>query len=75
MDDRWLSVDDVAEYLGVSKDTVYTWVTTKNMPGHKAGRLWKFKTDEIDEWMRAGGAASSSQPRTSAHGPQGGEGE
>lgn len=23
MDDRWLSVDEIAEYLGVSKDTVY----------------------------------------------------
>ncbi len=36
--DRWLSVDEVAEYLGVSKDTVYTWVTQKGMPGHKVGR-------------------------------------
>lgn len=26
MDDRWLSVDEIAEYLGVSKDTVYTWI-------------------------------------------------
>ena len=38
MDDRWLSVDEIAEYLGVSKDTVYTWVTSKGMPGHKVGR-------------------------------------
>ncbi len=29
MDDRWLSVDEMADYLGVSKDTVYTWVTSK----------------------------------------------
>ena len=59
MEDRWLSVDEIAEYLGISKDTVYTWVANKNMPGHKAGRLWKFKKREIDEWMRASGAASS----------------
>ena len=56
MVDRWLSVDEIAEYLGISKDTVYTWVTNKDMPGHKAGRLWKFKTSEIDEWIRGGGA-------------------
>lgn len=57
MDDRWLSVDEIAEHLGVSKDTVYKWVTTKGMSGHKVGRLWKFKKDEVDAWVRAGGAA------------------
>lgn len=57
---RWLSVDEVAEYLGVSKDTVYTWVTSKGMPGHKVGRFWKFKCEDVDAWVREGGAASSS---------------
>ncbi len=59
-DDRWLSVDDIAEYLGVSKDTVYGWVTTKGMPGHKVGRFWKFKKEDVDGWVRAGGAAAAS---------------
>ena len=58
MDDRWLSVDEIAEYLGVSKATIYTWVTGKDMPGHKVGRLWKFKKVEVDEWIRAGGAGA-----------------
>ncbi|MBC8745103.1 MULTISPECIES: methylation-associated defense system helix-turn-helix domain-containing protein MAD1 [Paraburkholderia] len=60
MDDRWLSVEEIAEHLGVSKDTIYTWVSSKCMPGHRVGRLWKFKKEEIDEWVRAGGAASVS---------------
>ena len=60
MQDRWLSVDEIAEYLGVSKDTIYGWVSTKGMPGHKVGRFWKFKREEIDEWVRAGGAAMAS---------------
>lgn len=59
--DRWLSVDEVAEYLGVSKDTVYAWVTTKEMPGYKVGRFWKFKREDVDAWVRAGGAASASE--------------
>jgi len=42
MEDRWLSVDEIADYLGVAKDTIYTWVTAKGMPGHKVGRFWKF---------------------------------
>ena len=60
MEDRWLSVDEIATYLGVSKDTVYTWVTTKGMPGHKVGRFWKFKKEDVDVWVREGGAASGS---------------
>lgn len=59
-EDRWLSVDEIATYLGVSKDTVYSWVVSKAMPGHKVGRFWKFKRDDVDAWVRAGGAASSS---------------
>jgi excisionase family DNA binding protein len=58
-DDRWLSVDEIADYLGVSKDTVYEWVGSKDMPGHKVGRFWKFKRGDVDNWIRAGGAASS----------------
>ena len=59
MDDRWLSVEEIAEYLGVSTDAVYSWVSTKGMPGHRVGRFWKFKRDEVDAWVRAGGAESA----------------
>ncbi|WP_425522227.1 methylation-associated defense system helix-turn-helix domain-containing protein MAD1, partial [Xanthomonas citri] len=59
MDDRWLSVDEIADYLGVAKDTIYTWVTSKGMPGHKVGRFWKFKKEDVDTWVREGGAAAS----------------
>jgi excisionase family DNA binding protein len=58
--DRWLSADEIASYLGVTKDTVYTWITSKGMPGHKVVRFWKFKRDEVDAWVRDGGAALSS---------------
>lgn len=56
-----MSVDEVAEYLGVSKDSVYTWVTGKGMPGYRVGRFWKFKRDDVDAWVRAGGAASTTE--------------
>jgi excisionase family DNA binding protein len=60
VDDRWMSVDEVAEYLGVSKDSVYSWLTSKGMPGYRVGRFWKFKRNDVDAWVRAGGAASAS---------------
>jgi excisionase family DNA binding protein len=57
MEDRWLSVDEIAAYLGIKRDTVYKWIEHKDMPAHKLGRLWKFKRVEIDEWVRRGGAS------------------
>ena len=57
MDDSYLSVEQIAEYLGVSRDTVYTWITAKGMPAHRLGRLWKFKKAEVDGWVKSGGAA------------------
>jgi excisionase family DNA binding protein len=57
MTEAWLSVEDIAQHLGVSKDTVYTWVAQKGMPAHKVGRLWKFQASEIDDWVRSDGAA------------------
>jgi excisionase family DNA binding protein len=56
MEDRWLSVDEIGVYLGIKRDTVYKWISEKAMPAHKIGRLWKFKKNEIDEWVRKGGA-------------------
>lgn len=59
MEDRWLSVDEIRAYLGVTRDTIYKWISDKKMPAHKIGRLWKFKTVEVDAWVRGDGANSS----------------
>ena len=56
MPEPWLSADDIAAHLGVTKDTVYTWIAEKAMPAHKVGRLWKFQASEIDDWVRRGSA-------------------
>ena len=56
MDERWLSVNEIATYLGVSRDTVYKWILRKHLPAHKVGKLWKFNMKEVDEWVRSGGA-------------------
>jgi excisionase family DNA binding protein len=57
---RWLSVDGVGSYLGVSNDTVYRWIERFNMPACRLGRLWKFKKKQVDQWVEAGGASSDS---------------
>jgi excisionase family DNA binding protein len=56
--ERWLSVEEIAIHLGISKDTVYTWIAKQQMPAHKVGRLWKFKAVEVDNWVLEGTAAA-----------------
>ena len=60
MQERWLSVEEIAAHLGVNPDTIYKWLTRKKMPGHKLGRLWKFLASEVDEPSRADGEISAS---------------
>jgi len=64
MEDRWLSVDEIGKYLGVSSDTIYRWIDRYSMPAHRMGRLWKFKKEQVDAWVEAGGAAGSEKNKT-----------
>ena len=59
--DRWFSVQEIATYLGVKSETIYTWIENKDMPAHKVGRLWKFKVSEVDAWVRSGKAAQKDE--------------
>ncbi len=58
MKDRWLSVDEIRDYLGIKRDTVYKWISEKNIPTHKIDHLWKFKKKQVNAWVEAGGAAT-----------------
>ncbi|MDD7795616.1 helix-turn-helix domain-containing protein [Clostridium sp. 'White wine YQ'] len=55
--EKWSTLKEVMEYLGIGRDTVLQWIAKRNMPAYKVGRLWKFKLSEVDEWIRSGGAA------------------
>lgn len=55
-ENRWLSMVEICEYLGISRDTAIKWINKNNMPAHRIGRLWKFKTTEVDQWVKSGGA-------------------
>jgi excisionase family DNA binding protein len=51
MEDRWLSVEEISIYPGVIKDTVYKWMSERDLPSHKIGGLWKFKKEDVDVWV------------------------
>jgi excisionase family DNA binding protein len=68
MEDRWLSVDEMCEYLGMSRDTIYKWIEKKGLPAYRLGRQWKFKAEEIDEWVRKGSNHKTNlNPGTNSH--------
>ena len=41
---------EVAEYLDISINTIYSWVNMRKIPFFKIGRLVKFDLMEIDNW-------------------------
>lgn len=55
--EKWSTLKEVQEYLGVGRETILQWISKRNMPAYKVGRLWKFKLSEVDDWIRSGGAA------------------
>ena len=56
INERWVSLQEICEYLGVKRHTAMKWIETKEMPAMKIGKLWKFKISEIEAWVRSGKA-------------------
>ena len=53
---RWLSPEEAAEYLGISRSRVYQYVRDGSMPGHYLpdSSLIRLDRDELDNWVRSG---------------------
>jgi len=50
-DDGLMSLKELAEYLGVSKDWIYQRTAKNEIPFGKVGRFVKFRRSEIDRWL------------------------
>lgn len=58
LDDKWININEAAEYLGVKVATLRSWIKKETgVPAHKVGKFWKFKRSELDEWVRSGKGA------------------
>jgi excisionase family DNA binding protein len=53
MVDPWMTVKDVSKYLQLSMDMIYKMAQQGKIPASKIGAQWRFKREEIDEWVRA----------------------
>ncbi len=57
-DDRWIGIEEAANYMGVNKDTIRNWIKKDTgIPAHKIGKLWKLKKSELDDWIKSGESA------------------
>lgn len=49
-----MTVDEVAEYLKLSKITVYKLTQSGEIPGFHIGGSWRYNKEKIDEISRVG---------------------
>lgn len=45
-----MTLEEIAEYLKLKPQTIYTWAQEKKIPAAKLGKEWRFKKSIIDEW-------------------------
>lgn len=50
-DNEIMTLEEVAAYLKVKPQTIYTWAQEKKIPAAKLGKEWRFKRSIIDEWF------------------------
>ncbi len=59
--DKWLTLDELTEYLKLSRTKLYRMAREGKIPASKIGTQWRFNRKEIDDWVtsqRPGSAAS-----------------
>jgi len=49
---RLISIQEAAEYTGLSHHTLYTMVSQRRVPFVKMGRLVKFDVELVDKWIK-----------------------
>ena len=51
INEQLMSVEQVAEYLQLTRSTVYDWDQKGKIPAIKLGQVWRFRRKEIDGWL------------------------
>jgi excisionase family DNA binding protein len=49
--DKIMTIDEVADYLRLKPQTIYTWAQEKKIPAAKLGKEWRFRKSVIDKWF------------------------
>jgi excisionase family DNA binding protein len=46
-----MTLEEVASYLRLSRDTVYRLTQAGTIPAAKVGNQWRYRKEEVDEWL------------------------
>jgi len=46
-----MTLEEVAVYLRLSKDTIYRMTHAGRIPASKVGNQWRFRRDDVDAWL------------------------
>ena len=49
--DSLLTIEEVATFLNLSRDTVYRMAQVGKIPASKVGTQWRFRKRDIDGWL------------------------
>ena len=66
----WMTVDETAMYLGLSRATIYQYVNERRIPFVKIPKSnqVRFSRAQIDEWMAEGYVATVTEALENTHG-------
>lgn len=59
--EKWSSLEDIANHIGVSKDTIRNWIKKGSIPYHKIVKQYKFRISEVDAWIENGESAKQTE--------------
>lgn len=48
---QWLTLEELARYLKISRSKIYQMSQDAEIPASKIGKQWRFNQKEIDTWM------------------------
>lgn len=46
-----LTINQAADYLGVSRATIWTWRANHGLPHYIVGQTVRIRRDELDRWL------------------------
>jgi len=61
-----MNIRQASQYLGISPDTLYKYLSEGKLPAFKLGNRWRFKKTTLDRWMELQSEKGAGQGRKRA---------